>query len=93
MAHRKYTLDFKREALELWTTSDKSAAQVEQDLGITAGLLSKWKKRYKPSESEGFELSDLAGAQAEVKRLRRENTILKQECDILKKAISICVQQ
>jgi transposase len=40
---RTYTPEFKREALGLLETSDKSAAQIERDLGISAGCLSRWK--------------------------------------------------
>lgn len=36
---RTYTDEFKREALQLWETSGRSAATIEDELGITAGLL------------------------------------------------------
>ena len=40
--YREYTQEFKLEALELLKRGDKSASQVEQELGITPGLLVKW---------------------------------------------------
>ncbi len=40
---RNYTREFKQEALQLWETSGKSAQQIEADLGITHGLLYKWR--------------------------------------------------
>lgn len=43
---RRYTEAFKLEALELLESSGKSAAQIERDLGITQGLLVKWRDRY-----------------------------------------------
>ena len=90
--YRTYPEEFKLEALELLESSDKSAAQIERDLGITKGLLLKWRDRYQV-KGEGQEAqlapSDLAAAQAEIRRLRRELKVAEQERDILKKAVSI----
>ncbi len=44
--YRTYTQEFKLEALELLKSSGKSAAQLERELGITKGLLLKWRDRY-----------------------------------------------
>jgi transposase-like protein len=43
--YRKYSQEFKLEALELLQRGDKSAGQIERELGITPGLLMKWKAR------------------------------------------------
>lgn len=90
--YRTYTRQFKLEALELLESSGKSAAQIERDLGITKGLLLKWRDRYQVKKANGearLEPSDLEAAQAENRRLRRELAIAQQERDILKKAVSI----
>lgn len=88
--YRMYSDEFKRNALELAETSDKSDAQIERDLGMSAGLLSQWRKRYKVSEeSSGLELNEVEQLKAELKRLKRENEVLTQERDILKKAVTI----
>jgi transposase len=90
--YRKYTKEFKLEALELLESSGKSAAQIERDLGITKGLLLKWRDRYQVKKQNGeaiLEPSDLEAAQAENRRLRRQLAIAEQERDILKKAVSI----
>ena len=90
--YRAYTKEFKLEALELLESSDQSAAQIERDLGITKGLLVKWRDRYQVKKANGqaeLEPSDLEAAQAEVRRLRRALAVAKQERDILKKAVSI----
>lgn len=89
---RTYTREFKLEALELLRSSGKSAAQIERELGITQGMLVKWRDRYQVKKEKGeakLELSDLEAAQAEVRRLRRALAIAEQERDILKKAVSI----
>lgn len=91
--YRSYAKEFKLEALELLRTSGKSAAQIERDLGITQGLLLKWRDRYQVRKGENgtaqLEPSDLEAAQAEVRQLRRQLAIAEQERDILKKAVSI----
>lgn len=90
--YRTYTEEFKLEALELLRTSGKSAAQVERDLGITKGLLLKWRDRYQVKREGGqvqLAPSDMAEAQTEIKRLRRQLRVAEEERDILKKAVSI----
>jgi transposase len=90
--NRSYTKEFKLEALELLRTSGESAAQIERDLGITKGLLLKWRDRYQVQETNGepaLAPSDMAAAQAEIRRLKRQLRIAEQERDILKKAVSI----
>ena len=70
--YRMYSDEFKRNALELAETSDKSDAQIERDPGMSSGLLSQWRKRYKVSEeSNGLELSEVEQLKAELKRLKR----------------------
>lgn len=88
--YRTYSKEFKLEALGLLESSGKSASQLERELGITTGLLPKWKQRYKVDKTQhSLEPSDLAAAQAELRRVRRELAIVSQERDILKKAIAI----
>ena len=89
---RRYTKEFKLEALELLKTSGKSGSEIERELGITGGLIYKWRDRYQVKierDEVQLEPSDLAAAQAEVKRLRRELKIAREERDILKKAVAI----
>jgi len=87
---RTYTRTFKLEALELLRTSGKSSSQIERDLGITRGMLLKWRDRYQISEAGGgLEPSDLESAKAEIRRLRRELANVEEEREILKKAVNI----
>ncbi len=91
--HRSYTQEFKRQALELLENSGKSASELERELGITKGLLVKWKQRYQVNQKTAqIEPSDMQAAQTEIRRLRRELSIVEQERDILKKAIAIFSQ-
>ena len=92
--YRSYSKEFKLEALELLGTSDKTASELERDLGITTGMLLKWKQRYKVNKAESkIEPNDLPAAQAEIRRLKRELAVAEQERDILKKAIAIFSQK
>ena len=90
--YRTYTEEFKLEALDLLESSGKSAARIERDLGVTTGLLLKWRDRYQVKRKNGeaqLAPSDLVEAQAEIKRLRRQLKIAEEERDILKKAVTI----
>ena len=92
--NRKYTQEFKLEAIQLAAMSDKTLTELEQELGITPGLLSKWRKKYQVNEeTQGLELSDLAAAEAEIRRLRRELAVVREEREILKKAVNIFSQK
>lgn len=91
--YRTYTEEFKLEALALLKSSGKSAGQVERELGITAGMLLKWQKRYQVvsqvSSGVSLELSDLEAAKREIRRLQRELTEAAEEREILKKVVNI----
>lgn len=91
--YRKYSQEFKLEALELLQRGDKSAGQIERELGITPGLLVKWKARYQIITKEGrtpeVVPSDMEAAKAEIRRLQRELANMEEERDILKKALYI----
>lgn len=88
--NKKYAEEFKREVLEMATQPDVSVAQLERDLGITPGLIYKWRERYRVDEASGeLKASPEREAEAEIRRLKRELEIAKQERDILKKAIQV----
>lgn len=91
--YRKYSQEFKLEALELLRRGDKSAGQIERELGITPGLLGKWRARYQIMAKEGqvpqIGPSDMEAAKAEIRRLQRELANVQEEREILKKALNI----
>jgi transposase len=91
--YRIYTKAFKLEALELLKSSDKSAGKIERELGITPGLLLKWRARYQALRKNGqetsLEPSDLEAARAEIRRLKRELSEVEEEREILKKVVNI----
>lgn len=91
--YREYSREFKLEALELLRKGDKNAGQIERELGITPGLLVKWRARYQIQEKEGKPAqigpSDLEAAKAEIRRLQRELSAAEEEREILKKVLNI----
>ena len=87
---KTYSREFKLEALRLVETSGKSVAQIERDLGIGKGCLYRWRDEFKAEGPQAFPgQGRLTPEQEELRRLRRENEILRQERDILKKAVAI----
>ena len=88
--YRTYTREFKVEALQLLAKGGKSAAELERELGITKGMLLKWRDRYEVNgQQQSLEPSDLEAAHAEIRRLKRDLEVTTQERDILKKVIAI----
>jgi transposase len=89
-AQKTYTPEFKREAVRLAQTSGKPIAHVARELGISDTSIHQWRKELGEHGSEAFPGSGHQTAQEEeIRRLKRELEIVKQERDILKKAISI----
>jgi transposase len=85
---RRYTEDFKREAVRLMETSGKPVAEIARDLGVNDNNLYRWRSSY-GSPSQRTAHGSVAEMETELKRLRREVEVLRQERDILKKAMSI----
>ena len=85
-----YPPEFRAEAIRLARTSGKPHAQIAQDLGMTSETLRLWLKqadRDDGQRSDGLTSDGLTSdEQEELRRLRRENRILREEREILKKA-------
>lgn len=85
---RKYSRDFKIEAVRLAEESDESAASVARQLGIHHNLIYKWRDQLLEDGGEAFPgKGKLRSSDEEVRRLRRENARLREEREILKKAL------
>jgi transposase len=85
MAKKTYTEEFKREAVRLALSGEKSRLQVSQDLGVGYGTLSGWVTRFaKPLRVSG-KVPQLSESER-IRELERECRELRQERDILKKA-------
>jgi transposase len=85
-----YSAEFKMEALRLLETSGRSAAEIERELGIGDSCLRQWKRKVEANGSNAFPgHGHVPADQEELVRLRRELEIVRQERDILKKAVAI----
>jgi transposase len=87
---RIYPREFKEEAVRLAHSSSKPTSELEDELGITRGLLGKWKRALSREGEEAFRgQGRRSTTEEEVEQLRREKALLTQERDILKKALAI----
>ena len=87
---KTYTREFKLEALQLVKTSGKPTSQIERDLGLSQGLLFHWRQQLTQQPTEAFPgHGRLSATDEHVRQLERENNILRQEREILKKAIAV----
>lgn len=92
-ARRQYSREFKQEAVQLLKTSGKSASELERELGIGKGNLWRWKREFAADGEDAFPgQGRLTPDEERLRQLERENEILRQERDILKKAIAIFSQ-
>src|SRR4051812_7434736 len=91
-----YSREFKLETLRLLKSSGKTKADLERELGLYPGQVHLWERAF---NREGGNVDRLeqafpgtghqSDAEAEVSKLKRELEIVRQERDILKKAIAI----
>ncbi len=87
---RQFDRAFKVEAVRLVTEEGRPVAAVARDLGIGENLLHRWKQQFTDQQEQAFVgTGNLTPEQAELHRLQRENADLREERDILKKAISV----
>src|SRR2546429_9097836 len=84
---RTFTQEFKQEAVQLVRSSKKSQAQVARDLGIADSTLHHWCKLFAENGEHAFPGSGHQTPQEEeIRHLKRELEITRQERDILKKS-------
>lgn len=82
---RRFTKEFEDEAVRLVRTSGRSQREIAGDLGIGLSMLVQWISRSRDRQIDAPDRSGQEEVTAELKRLRRENEILRQEQDILKR--------
>lgn len=86
MSQKKYNKEFKQTVVELYR-SGTAVNQLASEYGVSEVTIYKWIKLHSPIEGTG-ELTA-----AEVAAIQKENLRLKQEVDILKKAMTIFAQK
>jgi transposase len=89
-SRRKYDREFKLEAVRLITDGGRRVAEVAQSLGIHENLLYNWRRKYLDDTVHAFPgKGHLKPEDEELRRLKKELTDVKEERDILKKALAI----
>jgi transposase len=87
---RTYDKEFKINSVNLYKSSGKSLKIIAQDLGLATSTLSKWVTEHSESVKESFPGKGYPKAgEEEVRALRKELAHVRQERDILKKALAI----
>jgi transposase len=90
---KKYTEEFKREAVRLVETrGERTVGDIAASLGIAENLLHAWKRQYTDVRGEvrsdrGETLDD------EVRRLRRENQQLRRDREVLLKSVAVFAKE
>jgi len=91
---KKYTKEFKLDAISLVNEQGYSKAEAARNLDINPGLLGKWIREAEKDDGLAFRGNGkLTPDQLEVRRLKEENRKLKMEREILKKAAVFFAQE
>ncbi|MDP8931961.1 MAG: transposase [Actinomycetota bacterium] len=88
---RKFTDEFKRDAIEVVRSSGKSIAEVARELGVYDSTLGNWVKqdRIDRGEAEGLTTDE----RQRLRELERDNARLRMERDLLKRATAFWVRE
>jgi len=81
-ARRRFSKEFKREAVNLLRDSDKNITQIAKELGVSPSVLRTWVDMVEGEEKTGLTPSELE----ELKQLRKDKARLEMEVEILGKA-------
>ena len=84
--HRPYPPEFRAEAVRLARSSEQSLPALAADLGVSSEALRHWLRQADADAGRGQPDTLTTDEREELRRLRRENHVLKQEREILRKA-------
>ena len=88
---RKFSVEFKRDAVEIVRSSDRSIAEVARELGVYDSSLGSWVRQDQIDRGEREGVS--SDEQQELSELRRENAHLRMERELLKRAVAFLVRE
>lgn len=89
--YRRFDEDFKEGAVALVVQTGKPIAQVARELGVNEGTLGNWCAKRRAAGQDSQELSE--PERAELARLRKENTELRMQRDVLKRSVALWVDE
>lgn len=87
---RRFDKQFKLDALRMIQESDRPVASIARDLGVHPNVLYRWREQFLADPDQAFPgKGKLKPEDEELRKLRREVENLKEERDILKKALAV----
>ncbi len=89
---RRFSPQFKAEAVQMVLETGKPIAEVARDLGINEGTLGNWCAKDRRARGEGAGVLS-EDERAELERLRRENAELAMQRDVLKRSVALWVRE
>ena len=92
-SHPPYPAEFRARAVELVRTSGKSILEIARELGISGEGLRNWVRQADADAGRGRPGELTTDEKAELQRLRRENKVLREEREILKKAAAFFARE
>jgi transposase len=90
---KRYTPEFKRDAVDLVRSSGRNVTEVARELGVSAEGLRGWVKQAKIDRGEGAPGALTTAEKEELQRLRRENREQQQTIEILKKGLAFFAKE
>jgi len=90
---KSFTPEFRAEAVRLVRTSGRSRREIAADLGVGLSTLRSWIDQQRDREMDEPPADRQEDMVAELKRLRRENEVLRQEREILKRATAFFAKE
>ena len=87
---QKYTEEFRRDAVRMALTSGLTRPQLASDLGVGVSTLNKWVQKHQHDDLMSGPHEDI---EKETARLRKENRLLREEREVLKKATAFFASQ
>ncbi len=90
---KAFTKEFEAEAVRLAQTSGRTRRETAENLGVGLSTLTRWLSRSRDREIDAPDPKRSEDMATEIKRLRRENEILRQERDILKRATAFFARE
>jgi transposase len=89
---RKYSREFRDEAVKMALSSSEPTAQVARELGINEGTLANWVNQYRKAHPQE-EAPVTVAERARLRELERENRELKMKAEFLGKAAAFFAQE
>jgi transposase len=93
LKQKRFTKEFEAEAIRLVETSGRTQREIAEDLGVGLSTLVRWIGRSRDRQIDHPAKDRQEDMAAELQRLKRENEILRQERDILKKATAFFAKE